>query len=129
MHETYRDTRFRQDAPPDYWPAQFVIITAYPPVGETWSQARIDAAEVHLTASLTDMDRWMHRLMAYSTATGATEPGWAVEISTTKGAAIARRFLQDAIFMVEDDMLWVVDCDDDAVKTCIGRFSERLDSD
>lgn len=129
MHEFYRDTRFRQDVPPDNWPSRFVIITAYPPIGESWSQARIDAAEAHLTASLTDLNCWMHRLMAYSTATGATEPGWAVEMSSTKGAAVGRRFLQDAIFMVEDDLLWVVDCDDDAVKTCIGRFSERLDAD
>lgn len=129
MHELYRDTRFRTAAPPVQWPQQFVIITAYPPLGQAWSEARIEAAEAHLTASLVDMNRWMHRLTGYSTSSAASEPGWAVEVSPTQGAEIARRFLQDAIFVVEDDMLWVADCSDDAVKTCIGLFSERLDVD
>ncbi len=128
MQDVYRETRFRQDQAPEGWPERFVIITAWPPMGASWSEARIAAAEVHLSGSLADMDCWMHRLTGYSPKTGHAEPGWAVDIGPTHGVEVGRQFLQDAIFLVEDDLLWVVDCDDEAAMTCIGRFRERLDT-
>lgn len=51
-----------------------------------------------------------------------------MDIGPTHGAEVGRQFLQDVIFLVEDDLLRVVDCDDDAAMSCIGRFRERLDT-
>ena len=127
MHEVYRETRFRQDRAPDAWPERFVIITAWPPSDADWSTQRIDAAQAHLAACLADMHCWIHRLTGYSPRSGHAEPGWAVGIGPTHGVELGRQFLQDALFLVEDDLLWVVDCDEEMAMTCIGRFRERLD--
>ena len=128
MQNAYQETRFRQDRAPDAWPERFVIITASPPSGAGWSEQRSNAAQAHLTAILADLHCWIHRLAGYSSVTGHAEPGWAVDIGPTHGVELGRQFLQDAIFFVEDDLLWVVECDEEAAMTSIGWFSERLDA-
>ncbi len=128
MQQVYRETRFHSEQTSKAWPERYVIITAWPPLHADWSEARILAAEAQLRASLKTMDGWMHRLTGYSPRTGHAELGWAVEIDSTHGVELGRKLLQDAIFLVEDDLLWVVDCDEEAAMTGIGHFREGFDA-
>jgi hypothetical protein len=124
--EAYRQVRFRLAAPVPEWPAAFVIITAWATTGETWPRARNDAADAALRARLEAQSPWLHRLTGYSPASGHAEPGWAAIIDEPRASEVGREFLQDAVYAVRADALWLLRCRDGA-SLYVGPFAPRVD--
>jgi hypothetical protein len=122
----YVATRFRITSQPARWPREFVIITAYAPTGQEWSDAVNAEADRRLTADLASRDLWRVRITGYSPDTDHAEPGWAVEMPIEEGRKIGRRFRQDAIFVVRADALGYVSCKGHGKVTWFGAFRERL---
>jgi hypothetical protein len=122
----YATTRFRVTSLPARWPAEFVIITAYAPTGQKWSDADNTAADQKLAAELASLDLWCLRITGYSPGTGHAEPGWAVELPVEEGRKIGRRFHQDAIFAIRADALGYVSCTGEGKVVWLGAFRERV---
>jgi hypothetical protein len=129
VHDAYFHSRFRCPAPGVSWPDRFVILSAQATTGEHWSEAENEAADRQLEMALSDWDCWCCRLVGYSPDSGHAEPGWAADLSVEAGLELGRTFLQDAIYLVEDGELWVLDCDSPIVREYVGPFAERLDGD
>jgi hypothetical protein len=123
----YATTRFRLTAIPDSWPSAFVIITAYAPTGQRWSDAENAATDQRLSAEIEALGVWHRRITGYSPDTGHAEPGWAVKLPVETGREIGRRFQQDAIFVIRADALGYVSCSGDRKVIWFGAFRERVD--
>ena len=122
----YTTTRFRVASLPDRWPSAFVIISAYAPTGQKWSDAANTAADQSLTAELETLGAWRLRITGYSPDTGHAEPGWAVELPSERGREIGRRYQQDAIFVIRADALGYVSCPGEGEVIWFGAFRERV---
>jgi hypothetical protein len=127
MNPVYFETRFRTDALPTAWPEEFAILSAYASTGESWTQARNEAADRELAAVLAARGGWHVRIVGYSPTTGHAEPSWATEMSFDEACDLGLRFLQDAIFHVKGNVLSVSYCDDRRSLVPVGRFSARVD--
>lgn len=128
MDDAYFETRFRAEASIE-WPRHFMILSACATPGEHWTEAENAAADQRLKTVLDGWECWHRRVLAH--APGAEEQAaqsWAAELSREAALAIGRDFLQDAIYEVEDEELWVIDCDNPVVREFVGRFAERLDA-
>ncbi len=128
MHPAYFETRFRTTTSSSDWPPSFVIISACATTGETWPRQANEEADNRLAAELNARGVWTTRVTGYSPLTGHAEPGWAVEVDLQDARDIGRRFLQDAIYIVETDVLWVVSCAGDDPPVEVGTFSSRLEA-
>ena len=127
MHPVYFTTRFRTTEPNINWPDAFAIITAFQTTGEEWPEAQNQEADARLLAVIHETGRWHRRLTGFSPDTGHAEPGWAVEISFDEACLIGEKFLQDAIFFVECDTLFVSHCmAEHRMKIYVGSFIERI---
>jgi hypothetical protein len=121
----YFDVRFRTDTPVPAWPDEFVLVTGYATTGEVWSEEQNRAANARLRAELQAMGWWYVPVTGYSPTTGHAEPGWAVELRAAEGAALGRRYAQDAIYVVRGDALAVRYCADGREEQ-VGAWRERL---
>lgn len=122
----YATALFHVTALPARWPAEFVIVTAYAPTGQKWSDDKNIAADQHLEAELRSLDVWRLRITGYSPDTGHAEPGWAIELSLGVGRKIGRKFGQDAIFVVRADALGYARCKEEGDVTWFGTFRQRV---
>jgi hypothetical protein len=128
LHPEYFHTRFRVDAPIERWPDRFAIVSAFATTGEAWSRERNELADKALEAELRSRGCWMLRIVGYSPRTGHAEPSWAIEISPRAARELGRRFLQDAIYLVNEHTLYLSTCEPDAEAVRVGPFPARLDS-
>ena len=110
MREQYFENRFRLESRPAAWPAEFILITGYATTGEVWTLERNEAANARLRERLQALGCWMHPITGYSIKSGHAEPGWAVEVSVEEGCALGREFLQDAIYVIREGVLWYAVC-------------------
>lgn len=122
----YAATLFRITSLPPRWPSEFVIVTAYAPTGQEWSDEMNIAADQSLEAELRSLDVWRLRITGYSPDGGHSEPSWAVELPIEEGRKIGRHFGQDAIFVIRADALGYASCRGDGKVTWFGAFQERL---
>lgn len=121
----YYDTFFDAEPADFQWPASFAIITAWPPKGVPWSEARIQAEEARLERNLRESGALLCRVTGYSPTANHSEPGWAAAVDIESAAAIGHEFQQDAIYFIETAKLFLVSCKDDR-RAYLARFSERL---
>ncbi len=128
MNPAYFETRFRLAAPAPEWPTEFAIVSAWATTGEQWSQARNEMADAELEAELRRRKRWMVRITGYSPTTDHAEPSWAAEMSLAEARALGARYLQDAIYFVAGDELFVSACQGQRGATRVAAFSDRLDA-
>lgn len=126
FHPAYFDTHFQKDEHWNEWSEEFAIITAYATTGEHWSRADNEKADLELKEELLTRCTWVRRLTGYSPVTGHAEPGWAADIEFNAACDLGRRFLQDAIYFVSGDMLWVSHCDESRRPVTVGMFQERV---
>lgn len=126
LHAAYFEVRFRGDSIPAFWPDQFAIITAYAPTGQTWSEDENQNADRRLVELILARRLWHARLTGYSPQDGHAEPGWAVEFSMDEARRVGRQFLQDAIYWITGDELWVTRCGEQSPLVMVGKFRERL---
>lgn len=127
MHAAYFDTRFRCDIPPAVWPEVFVVLSAYATTGSIWNAERNSSADAALECELArrQIRRW--RVDGYSPETGHSEPSWVAEMPVREGCGVGKQFLQDAIYWVERDRLFVIQCEFPNRLVFVGTFSRRLD--
>lgn len=121
-------TRFRSESPPDVWPVQFTIVTAWATTGEVWTEVENVAADQRLAAALAASGVWHHRITGYDPGSEHAEPGWAIEQTVEDAVALGLRFKQLGIFAIEGDELWLVMCERPGDRVRVGRFRERLDA-
>ncbi len=107
-------------------PEEFAIISGYATTGEQWSAEKNQQADERLFERLEGEGRWLRRLTGYAPDTGHKEPCWATAISFEEACDIGEEFLQDAIYYVEGDNLFISHCDARRSKTLISKFSEKI---
>jgi hypothetical protein len=127
MHPAYFETRFRTQEFVDYWPREFVILTACATTGESWTPHRNESADEKLACELRARGAKIVRISGYSPRTGHAEPGWAAEIPFDEACDIGLRFRQDALYHVRGDILSVSFCDHQRSLVPVGPFRERVD--
>lgn len=127
FHPAYFQVRFRSDGPVTHWPEHFAIITAYATTGEAWSEARNTEADQRLHDDLVALGHRPIRATGYDPESGHAEPGWAAPLSLEEARALGLKYLQDAIFHVQDDTLSVWRCAPDGEFAEMGSFRERVD--
>ncbi len=126
MIPAYFETNFRMEAPIDSWPDQFAIITGFATTGESWTDDRNDAADQRLLAQLTAAGHHPIRLAGFSPVTGHAEPSWAVPMDWPAACDLGLEFLQDAVYWVDQDSLFITYCDDRRALVRVGSFRDRL---
>lgn len=126
VHPAYFETRFRVDAAPSAWPAEFVILSAHATTGERWPDVENERAHAALLRELADLGVWMLQLTGFSPTTGHAEPSVAAELDLARARAIGRRFRQDAIYHVRDDALSVTRCGEADPLVPVGSFAARV---
>ena len=137
MHPAYFDIRFRTPDPEGAWPESFVILTAYATTGETWTEAENRSADRRLEELLRSRvgsepaDGWggPRRVTGFAPDTGHAEPGWAAALPFQEACDLGERFLQDALYVVEGDALYVSYCDERRGLVRVGSFRERLEGE
>lgn len=127
MHPAYFETRFRCNGPAVPWPETFAIVSACATTGSIWSEDRNARADGALREALQKRGAWLHRVVGYSPLTEHAEPSWATEIGLVDACELGGRFLQDAIYWVEHDRLFVLRCRSLEERVFVDRFSLRLD--
>lgn len=127
MPAVYFSVRFRVHRAPRSWPHAFAIITAHATTGEHWPQARNRAADRRLRRHLSALAPGIVRITGYAPCSGHAEPGWAAPCSFEQGCDTGLAFLQDAIYFVEGDALYVSHCDARRRRVRVGAFRARLD--
>jgi len=127
MIPEYFQTRFRTDEEFRDWPRQFVIITAHATTGQSWTDERNQSADEELLSYLRKKAKSVRRITGYSPDTGHAEPGWAVELDLESAKELGRRFLQDAVYSVNEGRLFVLKCNGDDNPMFVDEFVKRLD--
>ena len=127
MNPVYFETRFAVDPTWDDRPDEFAIVSAHATTGETWTPLENAAAHSRLTDELRALGVWMRAITGYSPTSTHAEPGWAVAIGFDAACDLGRRYLQDAIYFVRDDALFVSYCDERRGFVSVGAFRERVD--
>lgn len=126
-HPAYFVVRFRLERYPDDWPESFAIITAWATTGEQWSAADNAAANERLHQRLAALGCWSWRVTGFSPFDGHAEEGWAVALSVEQARELGREFLQDAIYWVDHDQLWVTKCTAASGLVTVGSFRQRIE--
>ena len=126
MHPAYFHTMFHVEQPVKAWPAQFAIITAYATTGQAWSSDANESADQRLSRELQSSGVWMVRITGFSPETGHAEPGWAVSMNFESACDLGHRYLQDALYVVRNGVLYVSFCDDRRQLVHVGDFAKRL---
>lgn len=122
--ESYFETVFVAEPLPAGLSREFGIVSGYETTGESWTPERNREADARLAAEIAS---WPHaRIIGQSPDGQHEEPGWAVACPQPVAIELGRRFLQDAIYWVSDDVLYIVDCRGERPPARVGRFSERL---
>lgn len=121
----YLDTVFLLEDPPDPPPASFAIVTAWNPEGRTADEAANRRADEVLHRELEDLGLAPFRATGSSPDLSHREPGWAVVISKVEAIALGRLHRQLAVWRVQDDELFLVDCATGG-ETRVAGFSERI---
>lgn len=129
MHPEYFQVRFRAPAHGEPWPRRFVILTAYAPTGTSWTEKENRDADRRLEEALRARlgeGGSIRRITGFSPTTGHAEPGWAAPLPFDDACDLGDRFLQDALYVVRDDRLFVSYCDQRRALVPVGLFRERL---
>ena len=128
MHPAYFETLFDAHGFSGEWPARFAIVTAWATTGTCLSQAANAEADRQLELELQRRGSWRQRITGYSPTTGHAEPGWAAELPFDDAGDLGLMFLQDAIYFVDADQMYVTHCDGRRQRIPVGEFRCRLRS-
>ena len=81
------------------------LLTGYATTGEIWPKERNIAADQSLHQELLEFNPV--RITGKNPEGTHYEPGWAVHMSLESALAIAERYHQDAIYYIDEDLLWI----------------------
>ena len=122
----YFAIRFDVADAPATWPQAFTILSAWETTGQRWTAEQNRAADAKLGRVLQQSCAWFTRCTGVTPETGHAEPGYAVELAFDDACDLGLRFVQDAIYYVDGDVLSVSFCDDRRYKVTVGSFRERV---
>ena len=122
LKDVYLNTVFKCD---EELPSQFLIVSAYNPLGRRAPIARNLHQDSTLKAMLDSQGYQSWRIIGQSQDAQHQEPSWAFNVSLAEGKRIAKIFRQDALYQVLDDLLILHDCDSNA-NQALGDFTSRL---
>lgn len=106
LKEEYRNVRFRysdQDIP-----AEFFVITAHNPDGQTVDEQTNSEANRKLSRAISDLGFPLVPVTGGSPDFSHVEPGFAVSCSREQALELARRFRQDAVFEIMNGRVHLV---------------------
>jgi hypothetical protein len=126
MHPAYFQVQFSTPEPLIEWPRQFAILSGYATTGEVWTEERNSAADRALGETIFVIGVWRERITGFFEDTGHSEPGWAAALDLGAACDLGLKFLQDAIYYVQDDALYVSYCDERRALVPVGNFRERI---
>jgi len=126
MHPAYSETLFDSHGFSGEWPDQFAIVTAWATTGSVQLLVANEFANRELEFELKRCGYWHQMVTGYSPTTMHAEPGWAVQLPFDVACDLGRMFLQDAIYVIDVDQLFVSYCDDRREKVFVGEFLRRL---
>jgi hypothetical protein len=126
MHPAYFETRFDSHGFGGTWPAQFAIVTAWETTGTSKSPAANESANRAFQIELEHRGLWHQMVTGYSPTTRHAEPGWAIELPFDDACDLGQKFLQDAIYFIDEDQFFVSHCDDRRQMVFVGNFRQRL---
>lgn len=128
MHPAYFEVAFDVPHPPEVWPQEFGIITAWTPTGQQRTPEQNQQADELLATTLKSLiGPHLVRITGYSPTTGHTEPGWMAPAPLEIIRALGHQFDQDAVYWVERDHLFVTKCNPDfSDLVSVGHFRERV---
>jgi hypothetical protein len=126
MHQAYFEILFDSHDFCGNWPLQFAIVTAWATTGTSKSKAENESANRKLQFELERRGLWHQMVTGYSPTTRHAEPGWAIELPFDEACDLGQRFLQDAIYFIDADRLFVSQCDERRRKVFVGQFHQRL---
>jgi hypothetical protein len=126
MPPEYFETHFDAAGYVGPWPRHFAIITAYATTGEQWPSEVNENADRKLKSELLRRGGWLRRITGFSPRSGHAEPGWATELSFADACDLGQCFLQDAVYIIREDALFVSHCDSRRQEILVGTFRERL---
>ena len=129
MHSAYFETRFTFPGGRPELPASFAIISAFATTGQTWTPERNAKADRALQHELVTRGALPLRVIGSSPDGGHREPSWCAELRLEEARQIGRHFLQDAIYWVEEGMLWVTGCGVPNQRVEVGPFRDHLDGE
>jgi hypothetical protein len=106
----YTQVYFVGERPPNGWPRQFAIVTAYNPDGRSAEPVFNRAADQELMIALLDCGLPHFRVIGGSRDNRHQEPGWGISLETPRIAQeLSVRFRQLAFFWVEQGRISLVD--------------------
>ncbi|MEX2472840.1 MAG: DUF3293 domain-containing protein [Gemmatimonadota bacterium] len=107
-----------------------MILTAYATTGTSWTEEENADADRKLEETLrarVGEGESVQRITGFSPTTGHAEPGWAAPLPFEEACDLGARFLQDALYVVREDRLFVSHCDERRALEPVGFFRERLE--
>jgi hypothetical protein len=127
MNPAYRTTRFRCAIPATAVPVRFLILTACNPGDQVWTPSENRHADRLLADFLDSQGPGRFRVVGGCPDFLHQEPGWGFPLpDLTPGIGMARRFDQAAVYWVETDVLWLVDCRN-GDREALGSWASRTD--
>ena len=126
MHPAYFETMFFPELPVCDWKKEFAILTAYATTGEKWSAERNQRADEQLKHDLQQMNVRFTRLTGFSPNSGHAEPGWAIRMEFEPACDLGMKYLQDALYYVRGQSLYVSFCDERRQLKYVSDFPSRL---
>ncbi len=125
MHPAYFESRFHIDRDLGF-PREFAILSAHATTGEQWSDAKNREADRSLRNRLVDLGCTPIRIVGYSTSSEHAEPSWITSLGFDLACDIGNQYLQDALYYVIDDELYVSHCDQRRGLIFVGPFRARV---
>lgn len=121
----YHQVVFLAELPENGWPREFFIITACNPNSGGNRDADKSRHE-ELRNLLSKLGCWLHEVEGASRDLQHREIGFAAAgLDLEQAIEAGRLFEQNAVFLIEDDSVWVIGCYT-GLRQSVGSFSQRL---
>lgn len=121
----YFETVFESSTPLQQLPAQFAIVTAYNPNGESRDSEENGRRSQALRKILESRGIRHWQVTGCSRDRSHREPGYGIQCPIDSAIALGKRFQQEAIFWIAKDELRLVSCGD-LKSVALGTFTARL---
>ena len=120
MNPEYPKTVFH--TPCENLPADFYIITAHNPDGQTMDPSDNDKRDEELSQDLAQLVSSKFRITGMSRDRYHSEPGWGIGCSRDTAIDMGKKYQQEAIFRISEGQLFLIDCSHETETNC-GQFA------
>jgi hypothetical protein len=125
MNENYKNVIFLIEKSNTIFPQSFVIITACNPMDKILEHNENQKLNADLLEKLNFFKREVMSITGSSLDLKHQEPSYLIEVGVKEGVKMGRSFNQRAIYWVNNDHLYLIDCTTEE-KESVGSFSEKI---